>query len=133
MNKLALAVTVGRSTREEAIEQVRKSLVYCMRSGERLVLQCGKSAVDFKKSFDSPDFPVDIVFNYNEWRKEENYMKIVREDENHDLMGNKRCYIMNKDFDIILLLENDDDPDTKALFKANLGTNLKNFDIINID
>ncbi len=60
-------------------------------------------------------------------------MKIVREDENHDLMGNKKCYIMNKDFDIILLVENEDDPETKTLFKANLGGNLKNFDIINIE
>ncbi len=38
INKLQLAVTIGRTTKADAIEQVRKSLVACMRSGERLVL-----------------------------------------------------------------------------------------------
>ena len=38
VNKLALSGILGRQTKEESIEALRKSLIYCMRSGERLVL-----------------------------------------------------------------------------------------------
>ncbi len=100
-----------------------------MRCGDRLVLQCGKTAIDFKEKFDDKDFPVDLVFNFNEWRKEENYKKIVRPDEDVDLMGNKRCYYMHKDFDIIVLQENEDDPETKEELKKKLPHLNTSFDI----
>ena len=69
------------------------------------MLQCGRLAVDFKSQFDggAENFPVDLIFNFKEWRKEENYKKIVRPDEDHDLMNNKNCYYINKNFDLIIL------------------------------
>ena len=130
VNKLAIAITAGKTSKADAIETLRKALVHCMRCGDRLVLQCGRLAIDFKEQFDggAENFPVDLIFNFNEWRKEENYKKVVRPDEDHDLMMNKRCYYMNKDFDIILLQENDGDDDSKEELKQKLSKYKSNFD-----
>ena len=124
VNKLSIGISLGRTTRDEAVETLRKSLVYCMRAGERLVLDCGNIAVDFKGLFDTPgSFPVDQLFNFKEWRKEENYMKVVRDDENHDLMGNKKCYMMNDSFHIVILQNNEDDQETADELRAFIGAN----------
>ena len=134
VNKLSLGITLGKITKADAIETLRKALVHCMRCGDRLVLQCGRLAIDFKETFDGgPDnFPVDMIFNFKEWRKEENYKKVVRPDEDHDLMMNKKCYYINKDFDIIVLQENEDDEEAKAELKLKLPHLQDSFDIFNI-
>ena len=68
------------------------------------MLYCGSISPDFKSALNDPvNFPTDKIFDINEWKKEENYKKIVREDEDHDLMGNKKCYWMNEKFDLIIL------------------------------
>lgn len=104
INKLSLSISLGRITKDEAIEQLRKALVYSMRIGDRLVLNCGKYAIDFRNDFNDPvNFPTDLIFNFEEWRKDENYKKIVRPEEDVDLLGNKKCYFMNDNFDIIIL------------------------------
>ena len=131
INKLHLGVTIGRMTKADAIEQVRKSLVSCMRTGDRLVLYCGKMAIDFLASFDGgPDnLPIETLFNFQEWRKEENYKKIVRPEENHDLLNNKNCYYMNEKFDIIILQENKGDSESKESQKAKIPHLNGSFDI----
>lgn len=49
-----------------------------MRVGNRLILFVGKNTADFCNDFNDPEnFPTDKIFNFNEWRKEENYKKIV--------------------------------------------------------
>ena len=42
---------MGKKTKEEVIEELRRPLVYCMKSGDRLVLFVDKIAPDFKKTF----------------------------------------------------------------------------------
>ena len=75
-----------------------------MKAGERLVLNCGKITPDFTGILnEAASFPVELVFNRKEWKKEENYMKVVRESENVDLMGNKNCYVMMPKFYIVVL------------------------------
>ena len=105
VNKLSIGIAIGKYTKEEALEQIRRGLVYSMRSGDRLVLFCGNIAPDFKKEMtsDAANFPAEVVFNFNEWRKEENYKKIVRDEEDHDLMGNKKMFWMSEKFDLIIL------------------------------
>jgi hypothetical protein len=124
---------MGKITKDQAIETLRKALVYCMRSGDRLVLYVGSLSPDFKTNFnDSVNFPTDLIFNFAEWRKEENYKKIVREDEDHDLMGNLRCFYMNEKFDIILLQDNEeDDQEAKNTFIKGIP-HLESFEIIKI-
>lgn len=104
VGKLLVALQTGKKTKEEVIETIRKSLVYCMKAGERMVLNCGKIAPDFTGLLNTAgSFPSDLVFNRQEWKKEANYMKVVRDDENIDLMGNRNCYMMNSRFYIVVL------------------------------
>ena len=72
-------------------------------------------AIDFPTNFDGgkDNLPIDTLFNFKEWRKEENYKKIVREEEDHDLMNNRHAFYMNDKFSIIILQENEGDEETK--------------------
>ena len=132
LNKLSLSISLGRLTKDEAIEQMRKGLVYSMRIGDRYVLNCGKNMIDFKHMFNDPvNFPTDLIFNFEEWRKEENYMKIVRPEENVDLLGNKKCYFMNDNFDLIILQdvrEVNVEEDKRQEFKAMVPHEDKSFE-----
>jgi hypothetical protein len=49
------------------------------------------------------NFPTSLIFDFDEWRKDEVYKRIVRPEEDHDLLGNKKCYFMNENFDLIIL------------------------------
>jgi hypothetical protein len=92
---------------------VRKALVYAMRIGDRLVLNMGRYSIDFINEFTCPvNFPTNLIFNFKEWRKEENYKRIVRQEEDVDLLGNKKCYFMNDNFTIIILHDIKDVLDT---------------------
>ena len=132
VNKLQIGISIGKFTKEEAIEKIRKGLVYSMRSGDRLVLFCGNIAPDFKNELtsDASNFPAEVVFNFNEWRKEANYKKIVRADEDHDLMGNKNMFWMSEKFNMIIL-QNDEDEETRQELLERIP-HLECFDIINI-
>ena len=104
LHKLMLSVNLGKITKDEAIEQLRRAIVYSMRIGDRFVLNCGKLNIDLKMNFDDPvNFPIDLIFDFEEWRKDDVYKRIVRQEEDVDLMGNKKCYWMNETFDIIIL------------------------------
>ena len=104
LNKLSLSISLGRITKDEAIETLRRALVYCMRIGDRLVLHCGRYGIDFRTEFNDPvNFPTELIFNFDEWRKEENYKRIVRTEEDVDLIGNKKCYFLNDNFGIIIV------------------------------
>lgn len=104
LNKLKMSIDLGRITKAEAIEEMRKSLVYAMRVGDRFVLNCGKYSIDFITYFTDPaNFPTDLIFNYHEWRKEDNYKKVVRTSEDVDILGNLKCYLMHDEFDIVIV------------------------------
>jgi hypothetical protein len=80
--KLNLSLSMGKVTKEEAIESLRKQLVNAMRKGDRYVLNCGRTNINFLKEFNDPvNFPIDLIFNFDEWRKDEVYKKIVRPEE----------------------------------------------------
>ena len=72
----------------QACEAIRHSLVYSMRAGDRLVIYFDKMTVDMKKDANFPPdhWPSEEIFNWPHWREFENYMKVVKEDENHDLL-----------------------------------------------
>lgn len=122
---------MGKITREEAIETLRKGLVYAGRTGDRLVLFCGNIAPDFTTVFsDKVNFPTEKIFNFAEWRKEENFKSILKEGEDHDLMGNKKCYYLNPNFDLVIL-QNEDDEEEKQELIAKIP-HVESFDVINV-
>ena len=75
-----------------------------MRSGDTLVLHSSKIVPDYKEKFyDKKTFPSDKIFDFQEWRKKENYKSILTEDEDVDNFGNKGFFDMNDDFTIVML------------------------------
>ena len=132
MHKLSIGVSIGKFTRDQAVEQIRKELVYAVRAGETLVLHCGNIAPDFKSELNDPSsgLNLDVVFNVAEFKKEENFKKILHAGEDHDLMGNKGCFWYNDNFTIVIL-QNDDDEETKEELLDRIPQ-LNNFDIINV-
>jgi hypothetical protein len=133
LNKLSLSINLARITKDEAIETLRRALVYSMRIGDRLVLHCGKYNIDFMSQFNDPvNFPIEKIFNFEEWRKEENYKSIVRPSEDVDLLGNKKCYFMNENFDIVIVRDvsgETEADDKRDDFKAKVPLLDSNFDI----
>ena len=74
-----------------------------MRIGKTLVVCCSKELPDFKQNLRlDENFAItwDEVFNWAEFRKKENYMKLVKESENYDMLINKGKFECHKDFNI---------------------------------
>ena len=98
------------------------------------MLYTGNISIDWKNVFnDEKMFPTDKIFDFAEWRKEANYKKIVKPEEDVDLMGNKNCFFMNDKFDIIIL-SNDEAKDAESRQETkDLIPHLDNFDTITIE
>jgi len=80
---------------------------------------------------DPVNFPTNLIFDFEEWRKDEVYKRIVRTEEDHDLIGNKKCYFMNDNFDIVLLRDITSDTvenDKREEYKKNIPHYLKSFE-----
>ena len=73
-------IAYGKSNEECAGDELRKKLVSAARVGKNLIINVDKLLPNFKNQYssDSDHFNSDMVFNYEEWHKKENYMKIVR-------------------------------------------------------
>ena len=98
-------VKLGEKTKEEALEVVRRGIVYSMRIGDNFVINTGKLLIDWDKEWTDPAlFPIEI-FNREEWREKENFIKIVREEENVGLEGEKNAYDMRDKWNLVLLAQ----------------------------
>ena len=62
-----------------------------MRTGDRFVIYVDKLNPDFKKDYNFPPdhWPSDEIFHFETWHKVENYMKVVKEEENHNMLNQK--------------------------------------------
>ena len=73
---------MAKMEKSDMVETLRKSLVHCMKAGDTLVLNCDKLSPDFKTMFDGcADFPLDDMMQFDHWRKETEYIKVVRKEE----------------------------------------------------
>ena len=85
---------------------MRKAVMGATRSGQTLVFNFGKLTKDFVVEWNDKDnFPTDLIFDKAAWKKEENHMKIVKDEENQDLSGNDGQYIMGEKFTICCLFD----------------------------
>lgn len=83
-----------------------------MKAEDTLVIYVSNIAPDFKNNFSKEGaFPTDKVFNFNEWRKKENYKSILQDDEDKDSFGNKGWYEMKEKFQIVILSTADEAED----------------------
>ena len=120
--KLFLNNQMGTKTKEEVLEEMRKSVVSCVKMGKTLVFNFGKLHKDMAADWSSSEFPAEKIFNWAEWRKPENHMAIVKEDENVDLSGNTGQYVLMEKFTICCLFDYTDD-DTMAAAKNTIPDN----------
>ena len=111
-NKLAVQVAIGHKTQEEALDVLRKAVVYAMRIGDMLAINCDNLNLNFKEVWTHPEIlPMDEITEFDEWREDDAYMKIVKPEENVDLIGNKKCYVLNPNFTVVFLYRYTSDED----------------------
>ena len=82
-----MKVALNRQSNADVGEFIRKAFINNMRSGDNLCLDVEQTKPDFAAYNVDGTFNADMFFNYEELKKEENYMPLVREDENHGIGG----------------------------------------------
>ena len=75
-------------------------MVNAMRNGQNIVFDFFKAKPDFNKVLTSEEiFPAEQVFNWQEWRKKDNYIKYVKHEEMYGPGGmNTGLFYMNSKF-----------------------------------
>ena len=67
-------VKLGMKTKEEALEVLRRGIVYSMKIGDNFVINTGKLLIDWENEWSDPNqFPVDI-FSREDWREREKFI-----------------------------------------------------------
>ena len=75
-----------------------------MRLGDTFVINCENLNPDFKTDWQDEDiFPLDEIVEFEAWRTDQKYLKVVKKEENRDLLGNKNMYVMQPAFTMCLL------------------------------
>ena len=89
LKKIADEQNDPRMMERATLEPLRKMLVHCMKEGAPLIINIDRMTPDFweKYNLEEENFPADIIFDQQEWLKEENHAKIVRSHENYSLGG----------------------------------------------
>jgi hypothetical protein len=73
---------------------------------------------DFHRSYTKEGtFLCEEIFDFEEWHTEDTYMKVVRENENYDLLGNKKLYSMHDKFQMCILATYESDDQIVRLTK----------------
>ena len=68
--------------KEDIFEELRRKLVYSMKVGSVFCIHLDKMEPDFHNEWtDSAVFPLDQICDFDEWREDEKYMKIVKEED----------------------------------------------------
>ena len=88
MDAKMLGRVMKTETNESIAEYLRAQLVIGQRTGDKVLINIGKLCPEFKTDFNVKDvFEPELTFNRAEWLKEENYIKFVKEEENHSIGG----------------------------------------------
>ena len=75
-----------------------------MKTGDTLAINLKNLSPDFKTEWrDDKVWPVDDIFDFDEWREDNTYMKIVAEKENVDLNGGKGNYSMQNSHTMVFI------------------------------
>ena len=117
--KEKLRVDKGDQTKDDVSEKLRSHLVHAVGHGTLLVLGMGKVNPEILAHQPAGNvWPAHLIFDFAEWRKEENYMSIVKEEENKDMMGNPRQYVLNPKFTMVILADYQSDEECQALLNV---------------
>jgi hypothetical protein len=112
-----LKVQTESQTVDEALEKVRKGMIWTMRGSKRaFCINCDKLNPDWKNKFTAADdlFPTSTVFDRKTFMNEEVYRKIIKEDEDTNPAGGEGL-VMVQDFNITLVYKYPEDGNTQAI------------------
>ena len=84
---LIVGKAIGQKTDADIAEYLRSQLVVGQRSGDKVMIALGKTAPKWDEIHTEGVFHPQLVFDRTEWFKEENYIKFVKEEENHSVGG----------------------------------------------
>ena len=78
-----------------------------MKTGKVFIFIIGKTLPDFHYEFcgGQTDFPTSLVFNFNEFRKAQNYRPVTRKGEEVVFQGDNHPFIMHDNFQILFLAD----------------------------
>ena len=94
-HKECLAVQLNHKSKEDALETLRKGIVQAMRFGTSFVIDVDRIVPNFNTEWTSKEtFPAAEICDFDSWRLRKNYMKVVRPEEDHDVTGNPKGYVM---------------------------------------
>ena len=104
--KCKMQVTMGSITKEEALDELRRSVVFAQKNGELLCIFLDKISADWKGEWkDDAIFNGDKVFDFPLWRDNEKeiWKPYVKDDENSGPGGMNPGHMMSqKDFSIAI-------------------------------
>ena len=99
-----IKVALGRQTKEDVGEYIRKQFIHGMRQGENLCFDVETTTPDWVTFNCDGTFQAEQFFDWQWMNTEANYMPYVRENENHGIGGiNPGCgYIRADTFSMII-------------------------------
>jgi hypothetical protein len=132
LHKDLIAIKLGKKLKQWVVESMRSSLVYAMQSGNSLCISSKFSEINWSEDFNTDAFPTKEIFNFEEWHRYTNYMKIVKESENKNMNGDPGLYGMVADFKMVLLHSFHNEAVMERIIES-VGDNIKHFRVLIIE
>ena len=116
---MVVKAALGQIEKSEIPETIRKDLVHTMRSGSKMLMDLDKSGKGMGEYAEANVFHPDLVFNRAEWTQKDNYIKFVKESENHGIGGlNPGHYIASDDWNLNIRVAHEDAADVVAIYDS---------------
>ena len=108
--------SMKQETNESIAEYLRAQLVVGQRTGDKILIDCGKLNPKWDELRTEGVFHPELVFKREEWYKQENYIKFVKEEENYSVGGlNKGMYrLIDDSFCLNICSQADNEEDVLA-------------------
>ena len=105
LHRLSIGLRLQQFTKDHVLEELRKAAVAAMKNGNLLVIDVGNLTPDFINDFTGADsdFNSHLVFDWDAIRDRNNHIKMVREEENMDIFGDKGNFACKPTFNVMIL------------------------------
>ena len=120
IRKLKLGMGDAKEIKQEITEKMRFALVNAMRGNQKICIYVGAESVDLSEFSDPKEFPMQMLFDYEEGRKHDNYVGIVHDDEKYDNVSrvvDGHFFAADK-FGIVVLTDSPNPADVELLIKG---------------
>ena len=87
LDRELIAVALGRKTNEEVADSLRKHVVLNAKFGTNLTISCGNLKPNFLYDLKTDIYNALEINSFDKFRQYDNYMKIVKDEENTSLTG----------------------------------------------